>query len=192
MDKKASQFVFMIVIVVLFVGGLAMFMNKVNNKPGELDNFAKALTAEGAQFYGAFWCPHCQAEKALFGSSKKYLPYVECSNPDRSPTQVCTDNKIESFPTWTFKNGISLNSKSDPVVCQAVTGDTFPAGEDPICSQMSSRYFKTYKFADYQFSLRSPTDPIHKGDVWQFPAEAATSGEIPLKFLAQQIGYALP
>ena len=79
-------------------------------QPGKLDNFAQCLEAKGAKFYGAFWCPHCQAQKALFGKSKSLLPYVECSTPDqKDQTQICKDNKIEGYPTWIFADG-SRNS----------------------------------------------------------------------------------
>ena len=40
---------------------------------------AEYLTEEGALFYGASWCPHCQEQKRLFGASASRLPYIECS-----------------------------------------------------------------------------------------------------------------
>lgn len=81
-------------------------------QPGKLDNFAQCLEAKGAKFYGAFWCPHCQAQKALFGKSKSLLPYVECSTPDqKDQTQICKDNKIEGYPTWIFADGSRNSSK---------------------------------------------------------------------------------
>lgn len=71
--------------------------------PGKYDQFAQCLKDKGAIFYGAFWCPHCQAQKADFGNSVKYLPYVECSTPDgQSQTQVCKDAGIVEYPTWQF------------------------------------------------------------------------------------------
>ena len=47
--------------------------------PSNLEPFAQCLKEEGAVFYGAFWCPHCQRTKAMFGSAAASLPYVECS-----------------------------------------------------------------------------------------------------------------
>ncbi|MBI2035942.1 MAG: hypothetical protein HYT12_04685 [Candidatus Liptonbacteria bacterium] len=47
--------------------------------PGEYDDFALCLKEKGVVFYGAFWCPHCQNQKKLFGKSQKLLPYLECS-----------------------------------------------------------------------------------------------------------------
>ena len=72
-------------------------------KPGKYDQFATCLKDKGVTFYGAFWCPHCQAQKARFGKSQKYLPYIECSTPDgRGQLQVCIDAGIKTYPTWQF------------------------------------------------------------------------------------------
>ncbi len=77
-------------------------------KPGKYDDFAKCIKDKGVQFYGAFWCPHCQAQKARFGKSAQYLPYVECSTPDgQGQTQVCKDHGIVTYPTWFFPSGSS-------------------------------------------------------------------------------------
>src|SRR5262245_11077520 len=74
--------------------------------PGPEDPWVKALaehlTKSDVKFYGASWCPHCQDQKKLFGSSVKRIPYVECSpgGPKAPPAQVCKDKNIQSFPTW--------------------------------------------------------------------------------------------
>ncbi len=44
---------------------------------------AKHLSASGAKFYGAYWCPHCADQKAMFGQAAALLPYIECD--PRSP-----------------------------------------------------------------------------------------------------------
>ena len=88
-------------------------MNRDSFKPSKLDGFAQCLKNSGAEFYGAFWCPHCQEQKALFGSSKTYLPYIECSNPDNTQAQICKDKKIESYPTWIFKDGSQVSGKME-------------------------------------------------------------------------------
>ncbi len=77
------------------------------------DSFATCLKDKGAVFYGAFWCPHCQDQKKEFGSSAKLLPYIECSTPDgQAQTQICTDKKIEGYPTWIFADGSKLTGKA--------------------------------------------------------------------------------
>ncbi|MES2930542.1 MAG: protein disulfide isomerase family protein [Patescibacteria group bacterium] len=187
--KKQTTFIVSVVVIILFVIGLGIFMNKQSQAPSKYDDFAKALTSGGAQFYGAFWCPHCKEQKELFGNAAQYLPYVECSNPNQSVTQICKDEKIESYPTWKFKDGITLSSAQEPAVCAPKPG---ASGEPAVCQSMASQYDKTFVFPGYRFSIKSPTDPVHEGDVWTFPAGAATQGEVPMEFLAAQINYTLP
>jgi uncharacterized membrane protein len=90
------------VILVLHLNYIGMF----GQVPAEEDPQARALASylseQGAKFYGAYWCPHCQQQKEIFGLSAKRLPYVECS-PDgqRSPqAPECVAQKIMNYPTW--------------------------------------------------------------------------------------------
>ena len=70
------------------------------------DGFAQCIRDSGAIFYGAFWCPHCQNQKKMFGSASQYLPYVECSTPDgNGQLQVCKDAGVTGYPTWVFLDG---------------------------------------------------------------------------------------
>ncbi len=97
-----------IVIVLMLIGVVALIGYVVYDyrTPGQLDAFAQCLKDKGATFYGAFWCPHCQNQKKMFGKSAKLLPYTECSLPDASgQNQTCNDKKIESYPTWEFADG---------------------------------------------------------------------------------------
>jgi thiol-disulfide isomerase/thioredoxin len=90
-------------LLVLVVAGLIGASFMVNSGPSKYDGFAQCLKDKGAVMYGAFWCPHCQATKRMFGSAAQYLPYVECSTPDgQSQLAVCKDKGIQSYPTWTF------------------------------------------------------------------------------------------
>ncbi len=106
----------------------------VNTGPGEYDDFAQCLKDKGAVFYGAFWCPHCQNQKKLFGSSQKLLPYVECSTPDgQNQTRICIDKKVESYPTWEFADGsrikgeASLQTLSEKSSCPLSSDSSGPA-----------------------------------------------------------------
>lgn len=60
------------------------------------------LQESGARFYGAYWCPHCQEQKELFGASAERLPYVECSPQGRSGPKAlaCASRGITNYPTW--------------------------------------------------------------------------------------------
>lgn len=92
-----------IVIILVIIIGVFVWRQ---SQPGELDTFAQCLEERGAVFYGTFWCPHCQNQKAMFGRSAKHLPYVECSTADgRGQLPVCRDKNIESYPTWEFADG---------------------------------------------------------------------------------------
>jgi uncharacterized membrane protein len=65
-------------------------------------SLADHLTQKGVRFYGAQWCPHCQDQKAMFGSAAKRLPYIECSPNGVGTPQagVCNDASVNSYPTW--------------------------------------------------------------------------------------------
>ncbi|HEY3249038.1 MAG TPA: vitamin K epoxide reductase family protein [bacterium] len=65
------------------------------------EGLAKHLAASGAVFYGAYWCPHCADQKAMFGPAAKYLPYVECDpRGTRADPQLCAAKQVKGFPTW--------------------------------------------------------------------------------------------
>ncbi len=68
---------------------------------------AACLTEKGTVMYGAYWCPHCSEQKALFGDAFKDIVYIECADPvnPRSQTQACIDANIESYPTWIRTDG---------------------------------------------------------------------------------------
>ena len=100
-NKKTRNWIIFILLIFIIVGGVYYFTNK-EVEPGKYDEFAKCLTTNGAKMYGAFWCPHCQKEKEEFGKSWQYINYIECSNPDRSQTQICTAAGVNSYPTWEF------------------------------------------------------------------------------------------
>jgi thiol-disulfide isomerase/thioredoxin len=103
MTNKNQKYYLLGAIAAILLIASFFVSNYYANKPGNYDEFAICIEKSGAKFYGAFWCPHCQTQKALFGKSKDKLPYVECSTANgQEQTQQCKDNKIESYPTWEF------------------------------------------------------------------------------------------
>lgn len=99
-----------IIVTVLVLVLLGAFFARKDNGPSIYDSFATCIKDSGATFYGAFWCPHCQDQKKMFGNASKFLPYVECSTPDgQSQLAICKDNNISSYPTWVFANGERSN-----------------------------------------------------------------------------------
>ena len=78
----------------------------------DLDGFATCLMDKGVKFYGAYWCSHCQAQKALFGTAAGKLPYVECSTPDgQGENPICIQEGIKGYPTWVFTDGSRLSGE---------------------------------------------------------------------------------
>ena len=67
-----------------------------------LKGLATHLSERGAYFYGAYWCPHCQQQKAMFEASADRLPYVECTPDGRNGavSLVCRDAQVSDYPTW--------------------------------------------------------------------------------------------
>lgn len=126
---KKGMLVFWVVILVLIAVALGMAFF-VKPGPSNLDPFAQCLKDKGAIFYGAFWCPHCQNTKRLFGSSEKLLPYVECSTPDgKAQLQACVDKKIESYPTWEFADGSRLTGERTLQELAEKTGCSLPQAQ---------------------------------------------------------------
>lgn len=102
MNKKIAVIVVLILAVALALVLLVSYTPKGSvSKAGVLDAFAKCITDKGGAMYGAYWCPHCQNEKAAFGDSFKYINYVECT----VKTDECTAKGVQSFPTWIFSDG---------------------------------------------------------------------------------------
>jgi hypothetical protein len=100
-----------ILVLLAFIGGV-FWLIKTPGKGGKLDTFATCLKDKGVKFYGAFWCPHCANQKALFGKSVAFLPYVECSNPDgKTQNDLCNKANITGYPTWEFPDGHRENGE---------------------------------------------------------------------------------
>lgn len=94
---------------------------------GELSALANCLKESGALFYGTFWCPHCDAQKDLFGSAAKELPYIECSTADgRGQLPVCAEAQIAGYPTWVFADGSRLSGQLPLEVLASQTGCAMP------------------------------------------------------------------
>lgn len=110
--KKQTKFIIFIALIVIIIGGIGVYASVQPEKPGELDDFAKCIKSSGAEFYGTFWCLHCQNQKKMFGSSKQYLPYIECSTSNgEDQNQICKDKGIEGYPTWIFADGTHLSGE---------------------------------------------------------------------------------
>lgn len=125
MNKKAVAGIIIATIAIL---GIVVYLSTDNAPKKDYSAFAQCVKDSGATFYGAFWCPHCQAQKAMFNAAAvEKLPYVECSTPDgNSQTPACVAAKIESYPTWVFKGGATTTGVIELPVLASTTGCVLP------------------------------------------------------------------
>ena len=98
--KKANYSIVALIVLLVSVLGYTSLSGYSVEKQGQYDSFAKCLS-ENARFYGAYWCPNCQTQKKLFGSSAKYINYVECDPNGENPQPfLCIEKGIKGYPTW--------------------------------------------------------------------------------------------
>ncbi len=126
-DKKtqAVRITIFAVIIAAVIVVMSLVVGSANTST-KYDSFAQCIKDKGVKFYGAFWCPHCQAQKAAFGGSVKYLPYVECSNADKTQNATCNAAGIESYPTWEFPDGTRATGEQSMQVLADKTGCALP------------------------------------------------------------------
>lgn len=92
-----------------------------------LDGFATCLADKKATMYGSFLCAHCDDQKKLFGSSFRYVPYVECSvRGSRQMTFPCIAAQIRYTPTWIFADSERRTGLQSLKDLSAKTGCTLP------------------------------------------------------------------
>jgi thiol-disulfide isomerase/thioredoxin len=139
MSKEIKVFIGIIIGFFVIIGGLFYWNEKT---PGKYDAFAQCISDSGAKFYGAYWCPHCQAQKLLFGKSVEKLPYVECALQGQE--KMDSDNAIQK-------------AVIDGKLQMGTDGNLLP-GQDPekigikvrtdICKENNIIGFPTWKFPD--------------------------------------------
>jgi hypothetical protein len=90
--------------------------------PDQLAALADHLRDSGAVFYGAYWCPHCQNQKQMFGAAASRLPYVEC-DPGGTNAQpdACQAAGVKAYPTW-IVNGQRMEGEVQPAELARLSG----------------------------------------------------------------------
>lgn len=86
--------------VLVLVGGYAA-SRPPSAAASYVEELARHLTNSEVKLYGAYWCPHCEDQKAMFGRAAGLLPYIECDG--RSPVgqpAVCAAAQVRAYPTW--------------------------------------------------------------------------------------------
>lgn len=99
--SKTKKVILYVVIAALLAGAYLAGRYYKNHK---YDSFAKCLAAKNAKMYGLYWCPHCADQKREFGSSFRYVPYIECAsqNDPHELTPACKAAGVKLFPSWQF------------------------------------------------------------------------------------------
>jgi len=77
-------------------------------------NFAKYLNDNNIVMYSAYWCPHCNDQKQLFGKKAvEELLIVECAKDGKNNQyKLCQEKGIEGFPSWEINNQIYSGTMS--------------------------------------------------------------------------------
>ncbi len=118
-------------LVALAVIGGVVWLIKTPGKPGQLDTFAQCLTDSGTKYYGAFWCPNCKTQEAMFGRSARLVPRIECSTPDgQGQLPICQEAKIEGYPTWEFSTSTRVTGTQSLETLSELSGCPLPAEDN--------------------------------------------------------------
>ncbi|NQV90006.1 hypothetical protein HQ487_01200 [Candidatus Uhrbacteria bacterium] len=125
--KQSSYYLYGAAVIV--VVGLLIFAVKDSTEESALSPysaFAQCLTENGVTMYGAWWCPHCENQKELFGSAFDQVDYVECSTAARTMNQTCQDAGIEGYPTWELGDGTRLGGEQSLETLATKSGCELP------------------------------------------------------------------
>ena len=100
----------------------------LNDSNADQEALSAHLRAQGAVFYGAWWCPACFQQKNLFGKQGgNTLTYVECDENDAG-RQRCQAASIRAFPTWEMEGKPRLEGVQSLEELKAWSG--FNSGSD--------------------------------------------------------------
>ena len=194
-DKKTLTvriITFALILVAIVI--LMRVVVRATKAAGTYDTFAQCLVSKGVKFYGAFWCPHCQEQEKWLDASRQKLEreglYKECSTADtRGQTELCKTAKIESYPTWNFANGITYKSDVAPAICDITPGKP---GEESVCAQSTSTFFKRWIFPNGGPVIASDTEPTYTSGTWTFSPSSQIRGEATVDRLSLISGCPLP
>jgi hypothetical protein len=121
-SSKTKKVILYVVVAALFVGA---YLAGRYYKSHKYDSFARCLATKNARMYGLYWCPHCADQKHEFGSSFRYVSYIECAseNDPHELTPACKAAGVKLFPSWQFgadppKEGVlTLSELSEKTGC---------------------------------------------------------------------------
>ena len=153
-------------ITTILFSGLLLFAGCNAEKKQAYDAFAKCLTDKGLIMYGAYWCPHCAEQKALFDDASQYINYVECDPKGENPQpDICLEKKVDRYPTWIYTDGRRWEKVMTFEELGEITSCTVPENE------------KSTKETD---SNSETATPSHEIKIESAPAEENTPAESQL------------
>lgn len=81
--------------------------------------------------YVAWWCPHCAAQKKLFGDAFEKLNSIECAAglPQGRLGPACTNNGVTSVPLWEMVDGKRIPGTQPLEKLAELSGCELPAGD---------------------------------------------------------------
>ena len=94
--KKKNLVTVFIVIGIIILAGVIIYLKSSNAGEELVPRAIAECIGSQAIMYSQTGCIHCKEQKALFGSSVKYLNIIEC---DYQPA-VCNALGITGTPTW--------------------------------------------------------------------------------------------
>ncbi len=130
-DRRTVRFRTVIIFAIIAVLAVFAYFKIADREPAAPDQrgaLAQCLTDKGVKMYGAYWCPHCQAQKKEFGAAFSKVTYVECAIPGdpRSQTQECKDANIQGYPTWVFPGDVRKSGEITLVSLAETAGCPYP------------------------------------------------------------------
>jgi large repetitive protein len=92
-----------VITVLILAGGIYLISEQGRpvEASEEIHKLASCLTEKDVKMYGAYTCPYCKEQRAMFGDAVEKMQYVECTKESKT----CVDMNIESYPTWVFPDG---------------------------------------------------------------------------------------
>ena len=116
------KYLFGLIVVVILISSIYSLVSRKPQSVKNYDGFAQCLADKKLTMYGAYWCPHCQNEKKIFGDSIKYVPYIECTQE----TKKCLDAGITSYPTWITATGQKYSGEQGLLGLSKISGCVLP------------------------------------------------------------------
>ncbi len=110
---KRSTIIITTVVVLILAGiGYWRLTGRAVAPQANYDDFAKCLTEKGVAMYGSFQCHYCKTQKEMFGSSIKYVNYIECGPFNGPLNKQCIDAGITAYPTWIVNGKVYTGEKT--------------------------------------------------------------------------------